>query len=68
MPDFIPGLRLCKLFYGRAVRPVLDRHFAEAPHGVAFGSVDQFADSTDFLGDARILRAARDLYSPPSGP
>ncbi len=41
MPDFIPGLELCRRFYREAVRPVLDAEFPGLKHAAAligFGS------------------------------
>lgn len=35
MPKFTPGLKLSRLFYEKAVRPALDRHFPEVPHSAA---------------------------------
>jgi hypothetical protein len=35
MPDFIPGLELCRQFYQQAVRPVLDAEFPDLPHSAA---------------------------------
>jgi hypothetical protein len=35
-PDpFVPGLELARGFYGDAVRPILDAHFARVPHSAA---------------------------------
>jgi len=34
-PAFVPGLRLCEIFYFEAVRPILDRHFSGMPHCAA---------------------------------
>ena len=35
MPRFIPGLKLNRLFYQEAVRPVLDTHFPQVRHSAA---------------------------------
>jgi hypothetical protein len=35
MPHFIPGLRLCRLFYRREVRPILQREFPELVYSAA---------------------------------
>lgn len=35
MAAFIPGIRLCELFYREAVRPILDRRFPGLPHAAA---------------------------------
>ncbi|AGL20348.1 DUF4037 domain-containing protein [Actinoplanes sp. N902-109] len=35
MPAFTPGVRLCRLFYEEAVRPLLDRAFPGLPHAAA---------------------------------
>ena len=35
MAEFMPGLRLCELFYHEAVRPILDRRFPGLPHSAA---------------------------------
>jgi len=32
MPEFIPGLELCRTFYWEIVRPLLDQHFPDLPH------------------------------------
>jgi hypothetical protein len=34
-PSFMPGLRLCRLFYLEAVRPLLDRGYPGLPHAAA---------------------------------
>jgi hypothetical protein len=35
MPKFIPGLKLCELFYRQAVKPVLDADFPQVQHAAA---------------------------------
>lgn len=35
MTDFVPGLRLSRLFYEEAVRPILDAAFPDLPHSAA---------------------------------
>ena len=35
MPDFIPGIELGRRFYWEAVRPLLDRFYADLPHAAA---------------------------------
>lgn len=35
MPDFIPGIELCRRFYREAVRPVLDAEFSGLKHAAA---------------------------------
>ena len=35
MPKFIPGLKLCKLFYQKEVRPILNRDFPNLRHSAA---------------------------------
>ena len=35
MPAFLPGLDLSERFYREVVRPLLDAHFADIPHGAA---------------------------------
>ena len=32
MPEFIPGLELCRRFYWEIIRPLLDQHFPDLPH------------------------------------
>ena len=34
-PAFVPGLELCRRFYWEAVRPILDAHWPDLPHGAA---------------------------------
>jgi len=43
--SFIPGLRLCELFYWECVRPVLDGHFPGLPHSAAL-----IGDGSEVLG------------------
>ncbi|GGM84263.1 DUF4037 domain-containing protein [Dactylosporangium sucinum] len=35
MPEFLPGLRLCGIFYEEAVRPLLDAAYPGLPHAAA---------------------------------
>ena len=35
MPDFVPGLRLSRMFYEQAVRPILERHAPGLRHSAA---------------------------------
>ena len=35
MPNFIPGLKLSKLFYEREIKPILDHAFPRLPHSAA---------------------------------
>jgi hypothetical protein len=35
IPDFVPGLRLCRAFYAEAVRPLLDEEYPGLPHAAA---------------------------------
>jgi uncharacterized protein DUF4037 len=35
MVAFIPGLELCRRFYGEAVRPLLEQHFPDLPYAAA---------------------------------
>ncbi|WP_344504930.1 hypothetical protein [Dactylosporangium maewongense] len=34
-PAFLPGVRLCEVFYTDAVRPLLDAHYPGLPHAAA---------------------------------
>jgi hypothetical protein len=35
VPEFLPGVRLCEVFYRQAVRPLLDEHYPGLPHTAA---------------------------------
>ncbi|MEU4159475.1 DUF4037 domain-containing protein [Actinoplanes sp. NPDC026670] len=35
LPDFMPGLELCRIFYAEAVRPLLDDAYPGLPHAAA---------------------------------
>jgi hypothetical protein len=43
--SFIPGIKLCELFYGEAVQPILGRHFPELKHAAAL-----IGDGSEVLG------------------
>ena len=45
MPDFISGLRLSGLFFGEAVRPILDAEFPSVPYSAAL-----IGDGSEVLG------------------
>jgi len=46
MPEFIPGLKLCQLFYEKEVKPILG----------------QFIDNTDLMQQLSALRQLRLVY------
>ena len=72
MPDFIPGLRLGRLFYLEAVKPVLDASFPALQYSAALiGSGSEILGfdtemSTDHWGQSRsrFLTEARPSSSP----
>lgn len=45
MPEFLPGLELCRIFYTEAVRPLLDDAFPGLPHAAA-----RLGPGSDVLG------------------
>ncbi|MEV4131907.1 DUF4037 domain-containing protein [Dactylosporangium sp. NPDC049742] len=44
-PEFLPGVRLCEVFYTGAVRPLLDAHYPGLPHAAA-----RIGPGSDVLG------------------
>ncbi|MGH3661359.1 MAG: hypothetical protein ACRDT8_17265 [Micromonosporaceae bacterium] len=47
LPEFLPGVQLCRQCYADAVRPVLDRTFPGLPHTAA-----RIGPGSDVLGHA----------------
>ena len=53
IPDFIPGLRLGELFFGEAVKPVLDAEFPGVPYSAALvgGGSEMLGFDTEMSAD-----------------
>ena len=61
MPKFIPGLKLCELFYKSQVRPILDKEFPNLRYSAAvIGWGSEVLEFGDELGSqvvaARLVR------------
>jgi len=65
MPKFIPGLKLCELFFKKEVRQILSKNFSTLCYSAAvigWGSEVQFIDSGEALQQLSLVRRFRVVY------